>query len=200
MPPVLVNTAYSRERATPHVASKRRRHSGSGTTSVDLARFDRSVRWTTSRSAAVPTGFEPADRWEQIRSVSVSRRGRDLAHVDRNGPLCHGTATCGNTRTPAATQGRDTVCCGRILIREAGDLCHGSTEVVPEPPLVYKATHARGLHHQGARDCVRTTGGEVAPRRLEGRQGAATRSSLGGGVSSGPPDNAPARCCPAWAG
>lgn len=101
-----------------------------------LARRGRSVRWTQSGSAAVPTGFEPADRWEQVRPVSVSRRGRDLFHVDRNGPLCHGTAACGNARTPAPTQGRGTVLCGRIFIRDTGNRCHGSTEVVPEPSLV----------------------------------------------------------------
>ncbi len=41
-------------------------------------------------------------------SVSVSRRERDLAHVDRNGPLCHGTAACGNARFPVPGHGSGT--------------------------------------------------------------------------------------------
>lgn len=80
-----------------------------------------SVPWTNSSSAAVPTGFEPADRWEQVRSVPVSRRGKDLAHNDRNGPLCHGTTTYGKARPPAPTQGRDFVPRGPTLIRDTSN-------------------------------------------------------------------------------
>lgn len=55
-------------------------------------------RTASFKSAAVPTGFEPADGWGQARPVSVSRSERGLAHCDRNGPLCHGTAAGGDAQ------------------------------------------------------------------------------------------------------
>ncbi|HEY9368295.1 MAG TPA: hypothetical protein VIU94_07580, partial [Streptomyces sp.] len=38
-------------------------------------------------------------------------------HVDRNGPLCHGTAACGNARSPAPAQGRGSPSAQRAFIQ-----------------------------------------------------------------------------------
>ncbi|GAA3092045.1 hypothetical protein GCM10010449_14760 [Streptomyces rectiviolaceus] len=35
----------------------------------------------------------------KARPAPVSRRGRGFSHADRNGPLCHGSATCGTARS-----------------------------------------------------------------------------------------------------